>query len=125
MNKKDIIESISKMTVLELSELSKEIEKKFNISNKDFSFSSNVEQKKEKTSNDLEKKTEFNVILKEIGSNKINVIKTVRSITGLGLKEAKNLVDSCPKTIKESIIKSEAENIKKIMEKSGAKVEIS
>ena len=71
-----------------------------------------------------EEKTEFNVILAEVGEKKIQVIKVVRELTGLGLKEAKDLVDGAPKTVKEAVAKTEAENIKKKLEEQGAKVEI-
>ena len=72
----------------------------------------------------LEEKTEFDVVLAEAGANKINVIKEVRTITGLGLKEAKDLVDGAPKTIKEGVAKAEAEEMKKKLEEAGAKVEL-
>jgi len=72
----------------------------------------------------VEEQTEFNVILKEVGANKINVIKVVRAATNLGLKEAKDLVDGAPSTVKEGISKDEAENLKKQLEEAGAKVEV-
>ena len=71
-----------------------------------------------------EEKTEFTIVLKEIGASKINVIKTVRELTGLGLKEAKDLVDSAPKPVKENVAKDEAQNMKKKLEDAGAKVEV-
>ena len=72
----------------------------------------------------VEEKTEFNVVLSDIGPNKINVIKAVREVTSLGLKEAKDLVDGAPKTVKEGVTKEEADSIKKKFEEAGAKVEI-
>ena len=118
--KEEIIKAIEQMSVLELSELVKELKEKFGVETvalqavAQASGSSKVE----------EEKTEFNVILSEIGSKKIQVIKEVRKLTSLGLKEAKDLVEQAPKPIKEKVIKEEALKIKEALEAAGAKVEI-
>lgn len=117
----DIIKSIGEMSVLELHGLVKSLEKKFDIS---ASVAASPNQTSNTEIKELEEQTEFSVILSEIGTSKVSVIKLVREITGLGLKEAKDLVDSSPKAIKEGISKSAAEEIKKKLENSGAKVEI-
>ena len=124
ISKEELIEYISNMTVLELSELVKALEEKFGVSATMVAPvaaaapTAAVEEEKK------EEKTEFDVILAEIGDKKIQVIKEVRAITGLGLKEAKELVDSAPKPIKSGVSKEEAEEIKKKLEAVGAKVEI-
>lgn len=121
--KKEIVSLIENMTVLELSELVKDLEDKFNVKAQApiMQVSTSIAEETKKAA---EEKTEFDVVLKEFGDKKIQVIKEVRSITGLGLKEAKALVDNAPKPVKEKISKEEAENIKKQLEAVGASVEI-
>lgn len=117
---KDIIDKIESMNAIELSELVKTIEEKFGVSAMAMMSSSNGDSKgDEKDSN-----APVDVILKEIGDQKINVIKTVKEITGLGLKDAKDIVDSAPKAIKEGVKKEEAEEIKKKFESVGAVIEL-
>lgn len=117
--KQQVIDLIKEMTVLELSELVKEMEDIFGVSAAApvaaFAAPAAAEEKEEQT--------EFDVILASVGEKKINVIKTVREITNLGLKEAKDLVDSAPKAIVEKVSKEEAENTKKKLEDAGATVE--
>jgi len=123
----NIVESISKLTVLELSELVKQLEEKFGIQAQPMGF---IPQGVAQTAAaqpagaDQEQKTEFNVVLTNAGNNKIQVIKVVREITGLGLKEAKDFVESLPKPVKENVTKEQAEEIKKKLESAGASVEI-
>lgn len=123
ITKDDVIEFIANMTVLELSELVKELEDKFGVS-----AAAPVMMGGPMPAGDAggaaEEKTEFDVILSAAGDKKINVIKEVRAITGLGLKEAKALVDEAPKPIKEGIAKDEAEQIKTQLEEAGAQVEL-
>ncbi|HIH2762406.1 MAG TPA: 50S ribosomal protein L7/L12 [Candidatus Azoamicus sp. MARI] len=119
----EIINSISKMTVLELVELIKEIEVKFNISSSVGSFKNEmpVDVVKELK---VEEKTLFSVIMTEYGDDKINIIKKVRTILNLGLKEAKDFVEAIPALIKKDVSKIEADGIKKDLEASGAKIEL-
>jgi len=124
ITKADVIEFISNMTVLELSELVKELEEKFGVSAAAPMAVAAVAAAPTETAAPAEEQTEFNVILVDVGSQKINVIKEIRAVTGLGLKEAKDLVEGAPKTIKEGVSKEEALKIKEIVEKAGAKVEI-
>jgi len=125
ITKEDVIEFISNMTVLELSELVKELEEKFGVSAAaPVAVAAAGAVSGAEAQEAAEEKTEFDVILTEIGSSKIQVIKEVRAITGLGLKDAKELVESAPKPIKEGVPKEEAEKIKEQVEKTGAKVEI-
>ena len=116
-----MIEEIKAMTVLELNELVKAIEEEFGVS---AAAPVAVMAGGAAPAAAAEEKTEFDVVLAEAGPNKINVIKAVREITGLGLKEAKDLVDGAPKTIKEAAGKDEAEEIQKKLEEAGAKVEL-
>ncbi len=122
----NIVESISKLTVIELAELVKQLEEKFGIQAQPIGFTPQAVAAAagQVSTAAEEQKTEFNVILTNAGSNKIQVIKVVREITGLGLKEAKDLVESLPKAIKENIPKEQAEEIKKKLESVGATVEI-
>jgi large subunit ribosomal protein L7/L12 len=113
-----LIEKISNMSVLEVSELVKELEEKFGVSAAPVAVAGAA------AGGPAEEKTEFDVVLTETGAKKINVIKEVRGITGLGLKEAKEMVESAPKTVKEAVSKDEAEEIKKKLEAAGAKVEL-
>jgi large subunit ribosomal protein L7/L12 len=122
----NIVESISNLTVLELAELVKQLEEKFGIQAQPVGFIPQgvVQPSAAQPSAAQEQKTEFNVILTNAGNNKIQVIKAVREITGLGLKEAKDFVESLPKVVKENIPKEQAEEIKKKLEAAGATVEI-
>lgn len=117
----NLVEEIKTLTVLELSELVKAIEEEFGVS---AAAPVAVMAGGAAPAAAAEEKTDFDVILAEVGPNKINVIKVVREITGLGLKEAKDLVDGAPKPVKEAAGKDEAEEIKKKLEEAGAKVEL-
>lgn len=123
IKKEDVIEFISNMTVLELSNFIKELEEKFGVKAVAPAVAPAAPAAPAPAAPEKEK-TEFDVILSSIGEKKIQVIKVVRAITGLGLKEAKEFVESAPKAIKEGIAKEEAENIKKQLEEVGATVEI-
>ena len=124
ITKDQVIEFISNMSVLEMSELVKEMEEKFGVSAAAAAVAAPVAAGAGDTAAPAEEKTEFDVILTSIGEKKINVIKEVRGITGLGLKEAKEAVESAPKAIKEGVTKEEAEEIKKKLEEAGASAEI-
>ncbi|MDO9208995.1 MAG: 50S ribosomal protein L7/L12 [Sulfuricurvum sp.] len=119
VTKQDVLEFISNLSVLELSELVKEFEEKFGVSAQPVAVAGGAVAAVE-----VEEKTEFDVILKDAGEKKINVIKVVRAMTGLGLKEAKDAVDNAPTTIKEGISKQDAEAAKKELEEAGAVVEV-
>ena len=123
MTREDIIKAIEEMSVLELSELVKELEDKFGVSAAAPAMMMPMGAAAPAAAVE-EEKTEFDVVLVEHGANKIGVIKVVREITGLGLKEAKELVDGAPKTVKEQAAKEEAEEMKKKLEEAGAKVEL-
>ena len=119
----DILEAVSSLTVLELSQLIKDMEEKFGVS----AAAAAVAVAAPAAGGGAaaaEEKTEFTVILNSSGDNKVNVIKVVRAVTGLGLKEAKDLVDGAPKPVKEAIPKKDAEDIKKQIEDAGGKAEI-
>ena len=118
LTKEQIIDAIANMTVLDCAELVKEMEEKFGVSAAPVAVAGAA------AGEAAEEKTEFDVVLAECGAKKINVIKEVRGITGLGLKEAKEMVESAPKVIKEAVSKDEAEEIKKKLEAAGAKVEL-
>lgn len=122
MTKDQILEAISSMTVLELSELITEMEDKFGVSAAAAAVA--VAAPAAGGGEAAEEKTEFTIHLAEVGDKKVNVIKAVREITGLGLKDAKDLVDGAPKDIKEDVAKAEAEEAKKKLEEAGAKVEL-
>ncbi len=125
VTREDVIEFISNMTVLELSEFIKELEEKFGVSAAaPVAVAAAGAAPGAEAGAAQEEKTEFDAVLAEVGSQKIKVIKEVRAITGLGLKEAKELVESAPKPIKEGVSKEEAEKIKEQVEAVGAKVEI-
>jgi len=125
MNREDLIKAIEEMTVLELSELVKELEEKFGVSASAPAMAMPMMAMPGAAAAAAEEeKTEFDVVLLEHGANKIGVIKVVREITGLGLKEAKELVDNPPKAVKEAASKEEAEEIKKKLEEAGAKIEL-
>ena len=117
-----LIEEVKALTVLELSELVKALEEEFGVSAAAPVAVAAAPAAAEAAP--VEEKTEFTPVLAEFGANKIQVIKVVREITGLGLKEAKDLVDNCPKPIKENITKEEADEIAKKLTDAGAKVEI-
>ena len=117
----NLIAEIEKLTVLELADLVKAIEEKFGVS---AAAAAVVAAPGAVAGAAAEEKTEFNVVLKDAGSNKIAVIKVVREATGLGLKEAKDLVDGAPKTIKENVAKEEAEAMKAKFAEAGATVEL-
>ena len=116
----NLIAEIEKLTVLELADLVKAIEDKFGVS----AAAAAVVAAPVAGAAAAEEKTEFNVVLKEAGANKIAVIKVVREVTGLGLKEAKDLVDGAPKTVKENVAKEEAESMKAKFAEAGATVEL-
>ena len=119
-----IVDDLSKLTVLEAAELSKLLEEKWGVSAAAPVAAAAAVGGGAAAAAPVEEKTEFDVILTEAGAQKINVIKEVRAITGLGLKEAKDLVEGAPKAVKEGIAKDEAEKIKGQLEKAGAKVEL-
>lgn len=119
VTKAELTEAISNMSVLELSEFVKELEDKFGVSAAPVAMAGGGA-----AAGPVEEQTEFDVVLAAAGDKKINVIKEVRAITGLGLKEAKEMVESAPKTVKEGASKEEAEEIKKKLEAAGAKVEL-
>ena len=121
-DKDAFLTSLDSMTVMELNELVKAIEEKFGVSAA--AMSAPAAGGGGAAAAVVEEKTEFNLVLTEIGANKVSVIKAVREITGLGLKEAKDLVDGAPKTVKEAIAKADAEAAKKKLEDAGAKVEL-
>ena len=117
-----LVDDLSKLTVIEAAELSKLLEEKWGVS-----AAAPVAVAAAgggAAAAPAEEKTEFNVILAAVGEKKINVIKEVRAVTGLGLKEAKDLVEAAPKAVKEGVNKDEAEKIRKVLEEAGAKVEI-
>jgi len=120
VSKEDVIEFISNMSVLELSKLIKEFEEKFGVS----AAAPVAAAAAAPAAAAAEEKTEFNLHLESFGEKKIDVIKVVRTITGLGLKEAKDLVEAAPKVVKEGITKEDAEKFKKDLEAAGAKVKL-
>ena len=117
----NLIEEIKTLSVLELSEMVKALEEEFGVS---AAAPVAVAAAPAAAAPAAEEKTEFDVVLKSFGANKINVIKAVREITGLGLKEAKELVDGAPKNVKEGVSKDEAESIKTKLTEAGAEVEV-
>lgn len=123
ITKEDVIEFIAGMSVLELSELVKELEEKFGVSAAaPVAMMAGAPAAGEAGA--AEEKTEFDVVMTAFGDKKIQVIKEVRAITGLGLKEAKEMVEGVPKAVKEGVVKEEAEKIKAQLEEAGAQVEI-
>lgn len=125
MTPQELIEEIKKMSVLELSEMVKALEEEFGVSAAvPMAMAAGPAGAGAPAAAAEEEKSEFDVILKAAGEKKINVIKEVRSITGLGLKEAKDLVDGAPNPVKQGIAKEEAEAIKKQLEEAGAEVEV-
>jgi large subunit ribosomal protein L7/L12 len=121
-NKDDFLAALDTMSVMELNDLVKAIEEKFGVSAA--AMAAPAAGGGGAAAAAVEEKTEFDVVLKEAGANKVGVIKAVREITGLGLKEAKDLVDGAPKTVKEAMPKADAEAAKKKLEDAGAKAEI-
>ena len=124
VTKEQVVEFISNMSVLELSEMVKELEEKFGVSAAAAAVAAAPAAGGAAGGEAAAEKTEFDVILTSFGDKKINVIKEVRGITGLGLKEAKEFVESCPKAVKEGVSTEEAEEIKKKLEEAGASAEI-
>jgi len=120
----EIVEKIEKLTLLEAVELKKALEDKFSVTAAAPVMMGGMMPAAGGAAPAAEEKTEFAVILKEAGAQKINVIKVVRAATGLGLKEAKDLVDGAPKPVKEGVSKDDAEKLKKELEEAGAKVEL-
>lgn len=120
VSKEDILEAISNMSVMDVVDLVKSMEDKFGVS----AAAVAVAAPAGAAAAVEEEKTEFNVVLAKAGDNKINVIKVVRELTGLGLKEAKDLVEAAPKAVKEGIAKDQAAEMKKKLEEAGATVEI-
>lgn len=120
----EIVGQIEKLTLLEAVELKKALEEKFGVTAAAPMMMAGAMPAGGAAAPVAEEKTEFTVVLKEAGAQKINVIKVVRAATGLGLKEAKDLVDGAPKPIKEAISKDDAEKLKKELEEAGAKVEL-
>ena len=121
----EIVEKIEKLTLLEAAELKKALEEKFGVTAAaPMMMAGGMMPSGGGAAAAVEVQTEFNVVLKSAGAQKINVIKVVRAATGLGLKEAKDLVDGAPKTVKESLSKDDAEKLKKELEEAGAQVEL-
>ncbi len=120
VSKEDILETIAGMTVMEVVDLISAMEEKFGVT----AAVAMAAPAAGGGAAAAEEKTEFNVIMTSFGENKVNVIKAVRAITGLGLKEAKDMVEGVPSTVKEGIGKKEAEDFKKQLEEAGAKVEL-
>jgi large subunit ribosomal protein L7/L12 len=123
LSNQEILDAIAAKSVLEISELIKLMEEKFGVSAAAAAVAV-AAPAAGAAAPAAEEQTEFNVILAEVGANKVNVIKAVRELTGLGLKEAKDLVDGAPKPVKEGVNKADAEAAKKKLEEAGAKVEV-
>jgi len=124
LSQNEILDAIAGMTVLELSELIKVMEEKFGVSAAAAAVAVAAPAGGGAAAPAAEEKTEFTVVLAKVGDNKVNVIKVVREITGLGLKEAKDLVDGAPKPVKEAVPKAEAESIAKKLTEAGATAEV-
>ena len=121
ISKEEFLDAVGAMSVMELNDLVKAFEEKFGVSTAAMSAPAAGGGAAAPAA---EEQTEFNVVLAEVGANKVGVIKAVREITGLGLKEAKDLVDGAPKTVKEALPKADAEAAKKKLEEAGAKAEL-
>lgn len=121
VSKEDILQAISNMSVMDVVDLVKMMEEKFGVSAAAVSVAAAPAASAAEA---VEEKTEFNVVMTKTGDNKINVIKAIRAITGLGLKEAKDLVESAPAVVKEGVNKAQAAEIKKQLEEAGAAVEV-
>ncbi|MBK6692034.1 MAG: 50S ribosomal protein L7/L12 [Myxococcales bacterium] len=124
LTKEQVVDFLSNMPVIQLAEMIKTLEDKWGVKAAPVAVAAGPAAGGGAAAAPAEEKTEFTVELKESGANKINVIKVVREITGLGLKEAKDLVEGAPKTLKEGVSKAEAEDFKKKLEEAGAKVEL-
>lgn len=120
VKKEEILDAIANMTVMDVVELVEAMEERFNVS----AAAASVAVAAPAAAAAVEEKTEFDVVMTSFGDNKVGVIKTVRTITGLGLKEAKDLVEGAPSTIKEGVSKAEAADIKKQLEEAGAAVDV-
>jgi large subunit ribosomal protein L7/L12 len=121
VSKDEILETISNMTVMEVVELTKAMEEKFNVSAASAAVAVAAPAASAAV---VEEKTEFDVVMSSFGANKVGVIKVIRTITGLGLKEAKDLVEGAPSVVKEAVSKDEAATIKKQLEEAGATVDV-
>ena len=121
VSQNEILDTISNMSVMEVVELIEAMEKKFNVSAASAAVAVAAPAAAAAAA---EEKTEFNVVMSSFGANKVGVIKVIRTITGLGLKEAKDLVEAAPSTVKEGVSKDEAATIKKELEEAGASVEV-
>jgi len=124
LSNQEILDAIAAKSVLEISELIKMMEEKFGVSAAAAAVAVAAPAGGGAAAPAAEEQTEFNVVLAEVGANKVNVIKAVRELTGLGLKEAKDLVDGAPKPVKEGVNKADAEAAKKKLEEAGAKVDV-
>jgi large subunit ribosomal protein L7/L12 len=124
ITREQIVEHLSNLPVIQIAELIKTLEEKWGVKAAPVAVAAGPAAAGAAPAAAAEEKTEFNVELKEAGGNKIAVIKVVREITGLGLKEAKDLVEGAPKTLKEGVSKAEADEMKKKLEEAGAKVEL-
>ena len=124
LSNQEILDAIAAKSVLEISELIKMMEEKFGVSAAAAAVAVAAPGAGGAAAPVVEEKTEFTVVLAETGANKVNVIKAVRELTGLGLKEAKDLVDGAPKPVKEGVNKADAEAAKKKLEEAGAKIEV-
>jgi large subunit ribosomal protein L7/L12 len=124
ISREQVVDFLSNMPVIQLSELIKTLEDKWGVKAAPVAVAAGPAVAAAAAAAPVEEKTEFNVELKEAGGNKIAVIKVVREITGLGLKEAKDLVEGAPKTLKEAVSKADADEMKKKLEEAGAKVEL-
>lgn len=120
VSKNEILETISNMSVMEVVELIEAMEEKFNVS----AAAASVAVAAPAAAAAVEEQTEFNVVMTSFGANKVGVIKVIRALTGLGLKEAKDLVEAAPSTVKEAVSKDEAATVKKELEEAGATVEV-
>lgn len=124
VSKEEILETISNMTVMEIVDLISAMEEKFGVTAAAAVAAMPVAGAGGAEAAPVEEQTEFDVVMKSFGANKVGVIKVVRALTGLGLKEAKALVEEAPSTVKEAVSKAEAEDIKKQLEEAGAEVEL-
>lgn len=124
VTKEQVVDFLSKLSVIDLAGLTKELEDKWGVKAAPVAVAGAAAPAAAAAAAPAAEQTEFNVILKDAGTNKIGVIKAVREVTNLGLKEAKDMVDGAPKSVKEGVSKADAETIKKKLEEAGAKVEI-
>ena len=124
ITKDQVVDYLSNLPVIQIAELIKTLEDKWGVKAAPVAVAAGPAAAGAAAAAPAEEKTDFTVVLKEAGANKINVIKVVREITGLGLKEAKDLVEGAPKDLKEGVVKADAEEMKKKLEEAGAKVEL-